>query len=82
MITEAFFALFMNILNLLFSALPDIQWSCDALVYKNAISLISGVVYLLPTSAVVGIVSFIITLQIFRLSIAGVKTIWDLLPIL
>lgn len=80
MILEGIFNILINIASGFFSALPDITWSCDSLVYQNAISLIQGVCYLLPTDALIGIAAFVFTLMQFRIIIAILKAIKGVIP--
>lgn len=80
MILEGLFTLLVAALTGFFSAVPDVSWSCDSLVYQNAVSLIQGICYLMPSGAVVAITSFVFSLMAFRVLVAVLKTIKGMIP--
>lgn len=68
------------VIGLLLS-LPGIDLDKDAVISSSAWQWVLAALYFLPMHTVVGIFSIIVSLGIFSLIVAVVKTIWDVLPI-
>lgn len=81
MISEFFLNIIFNIVSGLLSLLPDITWSVETSAFEYFVSIIQCVGYLLPWGTVSTIVSLIVALSIFRIIIAIIKSVWDLLPL-
>ena len=60
--------------------LPDISWSVDTSAFQFLLSFLRCAAYLLPWDTVRAIVGLIVALSCFRIVIAVVKAVWDLLP--
>lgn len=67
------------VISLIFS-LPAISLDKDAIISSSAWYWITAAMYFVPTHTVVSILSVIVSLGIFSLIVAVVKTIWDVLP--
>lgn len=65
----------------LLALLPAIVIDVDAVVASSAWHWIRAAMYFLPTGTVIIILSIIFALGVFRLIVALVKTIWDMLPV-
>ena len=64
----------------LLAALPAISIDVDAVVASSAWHWIRAALYFIPTHTVVMILSVIVALGVFRIIVALVHSIWDLLP--
>lgn len=62
-------------------ALPTISINVDAVTSSSAFEYIRAGLYFFPVDTVTTILTLIISLWCFRVVIALVKTIWDLLPV-
>ena len=60
--------------------MPDITWSVDTSAFIYFLSILKVAGYMFPWSTVVAIAGLILGLSIFRVVIAFIKAIWDLLP--
>lgn len=80
MITEFFLNIIFNIVSGFLSMLPDFSWSVDTSAFQYFLSILQIAGYVFPWSTVVAICSLIVGLSIFRVVIAFIRTIWDLLP--
>lgn len=67
------------VISLIF-ALPAISLDKDSIISSSAWYWITSAMYFIPTHTVVSILSVIVSLGIFSLIVAVVKTIWDVLP--
>ena len=81
MISEFVMNIVFNFVSGIFSLLPDIHWSIDTTFFDYWSDIVSVVTYMLPMAAVASIINTIIALTIFRIVIAFLKTVWDVLPI-
>ena len=80
MISEFFLNIIFNIVSGFFSMMPDVTWSVDSSAFNYFMSILQVAGYCFPWGTVVAIVSLIISLSIFRVVIAFIKGIWDILP--
>ena len=81
MISEFFLNIVFNIVTGLLGLLPDISWSIDSGAFSYFLDIVRVVGYLLPAQTVYAIVSLIIAINIFKVVISLIKTVWDLLPL-
>ena len=63
------------------SLLPDVSWSVETTAFEYFLSILKIAGYMFPWGTVVAICSMIVALSIFRVVIAFIKSIWDLLPL-
>ena len=80
MISEFFLNIIFGIVTGFFSLLPDFTWSVDTSAFDYMIDIFRVAGYVFPWGTVVAIVGLIIGLSIFRIVIAFIKSVWDLLP--
>lgn len=77
----ALFVLILVIVLAAFVVLPTIDIDVDAVVSSNAFTYIRAGLYFIPTDTVVTIGTLILALWVFRIIIAFVKVLWDVLPV-
>lgn len=76
-ILDAVFSLVMSVLDLL----PDISWTLDGSLFANALEWFAVVYYVLPMDTVFAILGITFALLNFRILVALIKTIWEVLPV-
>lgn len=81
MICEFMLNIVFNLVTGALNLLPDVSWSVDTSAFQYLLSFIRCVAYLLPWNTVLSILSLIVILSVFRIIIAIVKAVWDLLPL-
>lgn len=76
-------SLVITIVFSLFAVLPTIVLPTESFVVylEYAFNILDVVFYVLPAPTVFAIFSIIMTLQVWRILVSLVKTLWDLLPI-
>lgn len=80
MISEFFLNIIFNIVSGFFGMLPEFSWSVETSAFSYFLSILQVAGYMFPWGTVVAICSLIVGLSIFRVVIAFIKAIWDLLP--
>ena len=75
-----FLVVLVAILGLL-AALPAIEIDKGAVVASSAWSWILAACYFIPVNTVSAIGGILLALWMFRVTVAVVRTIWDLLPV-
>lgn len=65
----------------LLMALPTIRIDSDTVIASNAFAYIRAAMYFIPTGTCAAILAIIMGLQVWRIIVALVKTIWELLPL-
>lgn len=81
MIPELMLNIVFQIVEWLLSALPEITVDFAAVDTSVFMGIVRCVLYMLPLGTINTIVGTIIAITGFRIFIAIVKTIWDMLPI-
>lgn len=81
MILESVLGFLFNILVGLLEILPDISWSVDSSAFTSFLSFISVVLYLLPIDTLFVMFSIVMCIMSFKIGVALIKTIWDILPL-
>ena len=81
MIGEFFLNIIFSLVSGFFSLMPDFTWSVDTSAFSYFLSILQVAGYVFPWSTVVAIAGMIIGLSIFRIVIAFIKSVWDLLPL-
>lgn len=69
-----------GLLELLLSALPNIQWNFDSSILGKFLDFIGIITYLLPMGAILNIMQITIAIITFKIVIATIKTIMDVIP--
>lgn len=81
MIVEAVLELVFKAVEGLLGMLPDVQWNLEGSAFTVFLDYVEMVCYLLPMGTILQIVSIVVGLITFKIVIALIKTIWDLLPL-
>lgn len=81
MISEFFLNIIFGIASGALSAAPDITFSVDSSVFEFFVDILKMACYLLPMGTVNTIVGIIIAVSGFRVVIAIIRSVWDLLPL-
>lgn len=81
MITESILGLVLSVLHGIMTLVPDIDITVPADFATSAIQYLNVAFYILPMGTVFSICSLIVLLQVFRIAVSLVKTIWALLPL-
>lgn len=81
MVSEFLLDIVFNIVSGMFGLLPDLSWSVDTSAFDYLTSFIACIAYLLPWDTVQAIVALIFTITVIRIVIAGIKVLWDILPL-
>lgn len=82
MIVEAVFNLLFGVLDRILFFLPDISWTVAADSFTKFFDVLRVAGYFLPMRTVFSILTMIVTLVVFRIVVALIKTVWDLIPFL
>lgn len=82
MITELLLTGLFGIADILLGFLPELEWSLNTSIWSAAGDILAMVCYLLPLQHIVGAVSFIIALGLFRIGVSFVKFVLGLIPFL
>lgn len=80
MITEFFLDIVFRIVSGFFDLMPDITWSVETTSFQYFMDILKFAGYMFPWGTVVAISSIIIGISIFRIVIAAIKSLWDILP--
>ncbi len=81
MLKVAIFAALIVVVFGLLAALPAVAIDVNAVVASSAWQWIRAALYFIPTGTVITILQVIVALGVFRIVVALVKTVWDLLPV-
>ena len=80
MIGEFFLNIVFALVSGFFNLMPDFSWSVETSVFGYFMSILRVAGYMFPWATVVAISGLIVGLSIFRVVIAFIKSVWDLLP--
>ena len=75
------FAVLILIVFALIMALPTIRIDEQGAISSPAFQYIRAALYFIPTGTCAAILTIIVGLQVYRIIVSLVKTIWELLPI-
>jgi len=81
MISEFILNMVFGVLTVFLELLPDITIDVDTSLFSFFMDFLSMVFYLLPMDTVITIAYIVISLTVFRIVIAFIKTVWDMLPL-
>lgn len=81
MVSEFLLNIIFQIVEWLLSGLPEISVNFAAVDTSIFMGCVRCVLYLLPLDTINTIIGIIIAVSGFRIFIAIVKTIWDMLPV-
>ena len=82
MITQAILSFIFSLLRVVLDILPDFSWSLDTSAGSYFLSIVSLVSYMLPVDTVTMIIGITLDFLLLRIIIAGIRALWDLIPIL
>ena len=77
--TIIFILIFIVVISALVQ-LPDIEINKEGVVSSNVFTYIRAAMYFIPSGTAFTICGIILSLWVFRIIVAVVKVIWDLLP--
>ena len=80
MLTKMLIDLAFGLLTGLFSLIPNISWNVPVSVVSGVTQFFHVIFYIVPMDTVFAIASIVIALHSFRIVIALIKTLWDVLP--
>lgn len=81
MITEFLLNIVFQLVGWILEPLPEITVSTGWGVTSTFFGIVRCVLYMLPLETIGTIVGLLVAISAFRIFIAIVKTIWDLLPL-
>lgn len=80
MITQAILDLFFGVVTIVFGLLNPVTITFDAASLATFFDVIASINYLFPLATVAKILGIVIALQVFRVIVAFVKFLWDIIP--
>lgn len=80
MIVQAFLDLLFGVVTIVLGFLNPINVAFDVSSLGTFFDIISSVNYLFPLATVGKIIAIVIALQLFRIIVAFVKFLWDIIP--
>lgn len=80
MIIETLLNIVFGIVQGILFVLPDVTWNCDEGLMASFIDFIGVILYLFPIGTVGSIISLVLILNLYKITISLLKTIWDILP--
>ena len=81
MITEAILSAVFSVVEGFLSLLPDINIVIPERIIVSASQYWSAACYILPMTTIAAILGILFGLQVFRIVVSLIKTLWSLLPI-
>lgn len=81
MLGEFMLDIVFSIVNGAFELLPDFAWNVDGSAFATFCDLLKVVVYLFPIDAVLFVLSVYTFVQSFKINIAILRTVWEILPL-
>lgn len=81
MISKFLLDIVFGLLNGMFALLPNISWSVETSAFGYFLSIIRVASYMLPMGTITTICGLVTDIMIFRIIVAIVRTIWDVLPL-
>lgn len=81
MISEFFLNIIFNLVHGLLNTLPDWSFTLNPEAVEVFLSWVRVATFLFPTNTVILISALVIWFGFFRILIATIKTIWDILPL-
>lgn len=81
MVVEGLMSVIFGIVNLLLMPLNIVNLIVDSSAFTPILEFINMALYLIPFRQLMPIFAFFVGLMMFRIVVAFIKTIWDLLPL-
>lgn len=82
MVTDKLLDIVFNFLESILDKLPVMDISVDLSVINGFLNIVGSVLYFFPWQKVAPILAIILLLQVWRILISIIKTIWSVLPFL
>lgn len=82
MITDFIFGVVYNLFMFLVDGKEPLRFNVDSSVYEFVKDFIAFIFYILPIQGLKPIITIIVSIIVFRVTVSVIKTIWNLLPIL
>lgn len=82
MVVEGILSVVFGIINILLMPLNVVNLVVNSLTFKPISQFINMALYLIPFKELMPIFIFFVSIMMFRIAVAIIKTIWDLLPVL
>lgn len=80
MITQAILDILFGVATIVLGLTNPFTIAFDLTALSTFFDIIASINYLFPLSAVVWILGIVIALQVFRIIVAFVKFLWDIIP--
>lgn len=80
MITELILSGFFGIADIFLGLLPGADWTVDTGAWSAVADVLSMICYLLPLGAIQSIISTIIAISVFRLTVSILHSVLKLIP--
>jgi len=74
-------AVILVIVFALIAAIPTIRIDKEAVISSNAFAYIRAAMYFIPVGTCAAILTIILGLQVWRLIVAIIRFIWDIIPL-
>ena len=81
MLSEFLLNIVFGLVSGFLALMPEFTWSVETSAFSYFMSILKIAGYVFPWPTVVAIAGLIVGLSIFRLVIAFIKAVWDLLPL-
>lgn len=82
MITELILSGFFNISDFLLGLLPEMEWTVNTSAWEYVFDFMSMIAYLLPMKFIIPAIALIVSISVFRLTVALVKLILNFIPMM
>jgi len=81
MVVEGLLTVVFGFINILLMPINIVNFVVNAMAFEPIIQFINMALYLIPFKQLMPIFVFFVSTMVFRIYVAIIKTIWDLLPI-
>lgn len=81
MIVEFFMNIIFKIVENALSILPAFDWNVKSSFFQGFLDILRLACYMLPMNSIVTMIGIVIFLNLFRITVSIIKTIWELLPL-
>jgi len=81
-LVEGILTVVFGIINFILMPLNVVNFVVNGLAFQPIVEFINMALYLIPFQQLMPIFIFFVSMMVFRIAVAIVKTIWDLLPVL
>ena len=81
MIIEAVLNIVFGLVEGVLSLVPAVEWNVNASFFSSALDFVRLACYMLPMDTIIQIIMIINLIMGWRIAIALLRTIWDVLPL-